>query len=222
MKWLQQPVERVYVLLDAKGKTMSHAYVEVGDTVVAGRILRGEGGGLEGSANEGHGKDVGKPRERGSVLGKGRRARGVTITRSGQEELMADVSTILLLVLFLLWDSVFALPAFDPDYVPHHTFPFLFTPCLFGSVSGSWFTSLTSAFCSSAFFCGQRHRYHLAPAYALYWPYCAMRVYVPAVPICCLAVICLESAVDPYLVLSVLLFILPSLGLFRVELPDHA
>ncbi|KAG6907747.1 hypothetical protein DXG01_007547 [Tephrocybe rancida] len=80
-KWLQQPLERVHVLLDKRGKTMSHAYVEVSDVAVAGRILRGEA----------QGELVnGKPRERGSVLGKGRRARGVTVTRSGQEELMAD------------------------------------------------------------------------------------------------------------------------------------
>jgi hypothetical protein len=92
-KWLQQPVERVHVLLDAKGKTMSHAYVEVGDAVVAGQILRGEAG-LDGDANDessGSGKKTIKPRERGSVLGKGRRARGVTVTRTGQEELLSDV-----------------------------------------------------------------------------------------------------------------------------------
>lgn len=64
---------------------MSHAYVEVDDVAVAGRILRGEGGGLDEKPN------FGKKKERGSVLGKGRRARGVTVTRSGQEELMADV-----------------------------------------------------------------------------------------------------------------------------------
>ncbi|KAG6853362.1 hypothetical protein C0991_004981 [Blastosporella zonata] len=82
-KWLQQPLERVHILLDKRGKTMSHAYVEVADVAVAGRILRGEAQG-EPLAN-------GKPRERGSVLGKGRRARGVTVTRSGQEELMTDL-----------------------------------------------------------------------------------------------------------------------------------
>ncbi|KAF8172645.1 hypothetical protein BJ912DRAFT_1025004 [Pholiota molesta] len=41
-KWLQQPVERVHVLLDGKGKTLSHAYVEVRDAATAGAILRGE------------------------------------------------------------------------------------------------------------------------------------------------------------------------------------
>ncbi|KAG6899617.1 hypothetical protein C0993_008697 [Termitomyces sp. T159_Od127] len=81
-KWLQQPLERVHVLLDKRGKTMSHAYVEVADVAIAGRILRGEA-----QSEFPHGK----PRERGSVLGKGRRARGVTVTRSGQEELMADL-----------------------------------------------------------------------------------------------------------------------------------
>ncbi|KAG6895436.1 hypothetical protein C0992_001222 [Termitomyces sp. T32_za158] len=81
-KWLQQPLERVHVLLDKRGKTMSHAYVEVADVAIAGRILRGEA-----QCEFPHGK----PRERGSVLGKGRRARGVTVTRSGQEELMADL-----------------------------------------------------------------------------------------------------------------------------------
>lgn len=104
-QWLQQPVERVHVLLDAKGKTMSHAYVEVGDAVVAGRILRGEGGGFEECANEER-KDGGRKlinrRERGSVLGKGRRARGVTVTRTGQEELMSDVSIYCLWVPFHL------------------------------------------------------------------------------------------------------------------------
>jgi len=87
---------------------MSHAYVEVGDATVAGRILRGEVGGIDGGANdEGNegGRKVGKPRERGSVLGKGRRARGVTVTRSGQEELVSDVGVFFLWVLFL-WDPI--------------------------------------------------------------------------------------------------------------------
>lgn len=78
-KWLQQQVERVHVLLDNKGKTLSHAYVEVKDAATAGAILRGEAV-----------SPLGK-KERGSVLGRGRRARGVTITRSGQTELMKDV-----------------------------------------------------------------------------------------------------------------------------------
>lgn len=78
--WLQQPVERVHVLLDTKGKTLSHAYIEIKDQRIAGAILRGEAVGPDG-----------RKKERGSVLGRGRRARGVTITRSSQEELMADV-----------------------------------------------------------------------------------------------------------------------------------
>lgn len=72
-------MERVHVLLDGKGKTLSHAYVEVRDAATAGAILRGE-------ALSSSGK-----KERGSVLGRGRRARGVTVTRSGQQELMRDV-----------------------------------------------------------------------------------------------------------------------------------
>lgn len=60
---------------------MSHAYVEVDDAGTAGAILRGEALVPPGAPRK----------ERGSVLGRGRRARGVTVTRSGQEELMADV-----------------------------------------------------------------------------------------------------------------------------------
>lgn len=82
-KWLQQPTERVHVLLDGKGKTMSHAYVEVRDAATAGAILRGEA--------RPSGVNVSGKKERGSVLGRGRRARGVTVTRSGQQELMSDV-----------------------------------------------------------------------------------------------------------------------------------
>ena len=85
IRWLQQPVERVHVLLDGKGKTLSHAYVEVKEPAVAGAILRGEA-----QSSVASGK-----KERGSVLGRGRRARGVTITRSGQQELMTDVRVII-------------------------------------------------------------------------------------------------------------------------------
>jgi hypothetical protein len=73
----------VHVLLDSKGKTLSHAYVEVKDAATAGAILRGEAT-----------SPLGK-KERGSVLGRGRRARGVTITRSGQAELMKEVRVYL-------------------------------------------------------------------------------------------------------------------------------
>ncbi|KAF8632155.1 hypothetical protein AX17_004897 [Amanita inopinata Kibby_2008] len=85
--WLQQPVERVHILLDAKGKTLSHAYVEVMDANVAGAILRGE---AHVSSISAKATKTGR-KERSSVLGRGRRARGVTVTRSGQEELMADL-----------------------------------------------------------------------------------------------------------------------------------
>ncbi|KAH7922714.1 hypothetical protein BV22DRAFT_1131223 [Leucogyrophana mollusca] len=65
--WLRQPVVRVHVLLDSRGKTLSHAFVELATEEHARAALRGV---------------------QNSVLGKGRRARGVTVTRSGQEELM--------------------------------------------------------------------------------------------------------------------------------------
>ncbi|KAJ3969107.1 hypothetical protein EV361DRAFT_951752 [Lentinula raphanica] len=73
--WLDQPIVRVHVLLDKKGKTMSHAFVEVENETMAGKILRGE---VQSNALR-----------RGSVLGKGKRARGVTVTRSSQGELMS-------------------------------------------------------------------------------------------------------------------------------------
>jgi site-specific recombinase XerC len=69
--WLKQPVVRVHVLLDRKGKTLSHAYVELANEEIAKAALRGA---------------------QNSVLGKGKRARGVTVTRSTQEELMRAVS----------------------------------------------------------------------------------------------------------------------------------
>ncbi|KAI1798132.1 hypothetical protein LXA43DRAFT_876352 [Ganoderma leucocontextum] len=65
--WLKHPVERVHVLLDRKGKTMSHAFAEMVDEEAAKAALRAS---------------------QNSVLGKGKRARGVTVTRSSQEELM--------------------------------------------------------------------------------------------------------------------------------------
>ena len=77
-------MERVHVLLDGKGKTLSHAYVEVKDPAIAGAVLRGEAQ-FAGPSGK---------KERGSVLGRGKRARGVTITRSGQQELMTDVRHI--------------------------------------------------------------------------------------------------------------------------------
>jgi hypothetical protein len=68
-------VARVHVLLDHKGKTLSHAFVEVAGEEAARAALRGA---------------------QNSVLGKGRRARGVTVTRSGQEELMRAVRRLAL------------------------------------------------------------------------------------------------------------------------------
>ena len=64
---MKHPVKRVHVLLDRKGKTLSHAYVEMPNEEVARASLR---------------------TAQNSVLGKGKRARGVTVTRSSQEELM--------------------------------------------------------------------------------------------------------------------------------------
>ena len=61
----------MHVLLDRKGKTLSHAYVEMANADAAKAALR--------SAQN-------------SVLGRGKRARGVTVTKSSQEELMKAVS----------------------------------------------------------------------------------------------------------------------------------
>ena len=63
-------VIRAHVLLDPKGKTLSHAYVEVPATD-ARSALRGV---------------------QNKSLGKGKRLRGVTVTMSGQAELMRSVS----------------------------------------------------------------------------------------------------------------------------------
>lgn len=68
--WIKQPVERVHVLLDRKGKTLSHAYVEMASPEAAKTVLRSS---------------------KNAVLGKGKRARGVTVTKSSQEELMRAV-----------------------------------------------------------------------------------------------------------------------------------
>ncbi|KAF9226306.1 hypothetical protein BS17DRAFT_765324 [Gyrodon lividus] len=65
--WLKHPVVRVHVLLDQRAKTLSHAYVELATEEIARAALRSV---------------------QNSVLGKGKRARGVTVTRSSQEELM--------------------------------------------------------------------------------------------------------------------------------------
>ncbi|KAG7091896.1 hypothetical protein E1B28_008297 [Marasmius oreades] len=108
-EWLQQPAVRVHVLLDRKGKTMSHAFVEVNGEEVAGAVLRGEA-----QQSEIHRFTGEKVKMRGSVLGKGRRARGVTVTRSSQQELMS--------ALFPAWQGSFdgsrpSLAGLDKDRV---------------------------------------------------------------------------------------------------------
>ena len=70
---MKHPVQRVHVLLDRKGKTLSHAFVEMATPDAAKAALR---------------------TSQNSVLGKGKRARGVTVTRSNQEELMRAVSVV--------------------------------------------------------------------------------------------------------------------------------
>ena len=100
---MQQPVERAHVLLDGKGKTLSHAYVEVKDSATAGAILRRE---AVSSSSSGR-------KERGSVLGIGKRARGVTVTRSGQQELMSDVC------LSFRWHLSLNLTSFWLQLFPH-------------------------------------------------------------------------------------------------------
>ncbi|KAI0336872.1 hypothetical protein GY45DRAFT_1377691 [Cubamyces sp. BRFM 1775] len=77
-RWLKYPVERVHVLLDRKGKTLSHAFVEMVNEDAAKAALRCS---------------------QNAVLGKGKRARGVTVTRSSQEELMR--------ALFPSWQGTF-------------------------------------------------------------------------------------------------------------------
>ncbi|VDC07370.1 unnamed protein product [Peniophora sp. CBMAI 1063] len=78
--WLKQPgaVKRVHVLLDRKGKTQSHAFVEMRDEDAARAALR---------------------TAQNSVLGRGKRARGVTVTRTSEDELLA--------ALFPSWRGVF-------------------------------------------------------------------------------------------------------------------
>lgn len=68
---------------------MSHAFVEVLDEKIAGSILRGEV--ANSTSRRGDMASSASNRGRGAVLGRGRRARGVTITRSSQEELMTAV-----------------------------------------------------------------------------------------------------------------------------------
>lgn len=68
--WLKHPILRVHILLDPRGKTCSHAYVELATEEIARAALR---------------------TVQNSVLGKGKRARGVTVTLSSQSELMHAV-----------------------------------------------------------------------------------------------------------------------------------
>ncbi|KAF7300632.1 RING-type domain-containing protein [Mycena chlorophos] len=63
---------RAFVLLDRLGKTQSHAFVEVPTEAMARSVLRGE-------------------HRAAPVLGSGRRARAVTVTRSSQSSLMAGL-----------------------------------------------------------------------------------------------------------------------------------
>ncbi|KAG6334472.1 hypothetical protein ID866_4620 [Astraeus odoratus] len=91
--WLKHPVVRVHVLLDQRGKTLSHAYVELATEDIAKAALR---------------------EVQNSVLGKGKRARGVTVTRSNQEELMR--------ALFPSWKGAFdgsrpSLTGLGPEYL---------------------------------------------------------------------------------------------------------
>jgi hypothetical protein len=73
VNWLKQPVARAHVLLDRKGKTLSHVFIEMANEDAAKVALR---------------------TTQNSVLGQGKRARGVTVTRSSQEELMKAVSPL--------------------------------------------------------------------------------------------------------------------------------
>ncbi|KAK7019028.1 hypothetical protein R3P38DRAFT_2980228 [Favolaschia claudopus] len=66
------PGARAHVLLDRLGKTLSHAFVELPTEAVARSVLRGEN-------------------RAAPVLGTGRRARAVTLTRSSQPSLMAAI-----------------------------------------------------------------------------------------------------------------------------------
>ena len=61
----------VHILLDPRGKTLSHAYVEFNDEEAARAALRGA--------------------QKNTVLGKGKRSRGVTVTRTDQAELMRNL-----------------------------------------------------------------------------------------------------------------------------------
>jgi hypothetical protein len=85
---------RSHVLLDRKGKTLSHAFVEIRGEEWARAVLRGDYPGATGSgaAASGLHKSSAVKASLGSggsgVLGEGKRKRGVTITRGSMGELM--------------------------------------------------------------------------------------------------------------------------------------
>ncbi|KAJ6486882.1 hypothetical protein C8R45DRAFT_1074662 [Mycena sanguinolenta] len=81
---------RAHVLLDRLGKTLSHAFVELPTEAVARSVLRGE-------------------HRAAPVLGTGRRARAVTLTRSSQSALMAAI--------FPNWAGAFDGPEGAPSLV---------------------------------------------------------------------------------------------------------
>ena len=68
-KFLKHPIVQAHVLLDVNGKTLSHAFVQL--------LPENARTALRSSQN--------------AILGRGRRARAVTVTLSSQEELMAAV-----------------------------------------------------------------------------------------------------------------------------------
>lgn len=68
-KFINRPIIEAHVLLDSKGKTLSHAFVQL--------LHEDARTALRSTQN--------------AILGQGRRARAVTVTLSSQEELMAAV-----------------------------------------------------------------------------------------------------------------------------------
>ncbi|KAJ7336361.1 hypothetical protein DFH08DRAFT_784484 [Mycena albidolilacea] len=94
---------RAHVLLDRLGKTLSHAFVELPTEDVARSVLRGE-------------------HRAAPVLGTGRRARAVTLTRSSQPALMAAV--------FPNWAGAFDGPEGAPSLAG------VSTPALPGALEG--------------------------------------------------------------------------------------
>ncbi|KAJ7512036.1 hypothetical protein B0H11DRAFT_472037 [Mycena galericulata] len=87
---------RAHVLLDRLGKTLSHAFVELPSEASARSVLRGE-------------------HRAAPVLGSGRRARAVTLTRSSQPALMA--------ALFPSWAGAFDGPAPSLAGLAGHSLP---------------------------------------------------------------------------------------------------